>query len=222
MITKVYLLRALTNLHPGKGDSNYGVVDKLVQRDPINDFPTIHMSGIKGAMRQYFEEAFPNNAQIETIFGSSPQSNSNKIQPGELRFLSADLLAIPIPSEDENVQSAYKLYAHPETLKEWLEKAKYFGANEVNLNSDNWQKNAKKFEEAAKDLPVIARNYLDHGESKNLWYEEIVPRESLFACIIQGPSASMNFFDTGINEKVIQIGGNATVGYGYCLFKSIN
>ena len=29
------------------------------------------------------------------------------------------------------------------------------------------------------ELPVLARNKLDNGISKNLWYEQVVPHESL-------------------------------------------
>lgn len=62
------------------------------------------------------------------------------------------------------------------------------------------------------DLPVIARNRLDNGKSENLWYEEFVPRTSVFGLIILTPDDN---FEITIDSPV-QFGGNATVGYGYC------
>ena len=77
------------------------------------------------------------------------------------------------------------------------------------------------FKELCENLPVVARNYLDNGESKNLWYEEFVPRETVFGLLVQGPEALMSVFSGQIDGKVIQLGGNATVGYGYCLFSKM-
>lgn len=67
-----------------------------------------------------------------------------------------------------------------------------------------------------KKLPVIARNYLDNGQSKNLWYEEVVPRETLFYTIVTSPADMNTFYDAFDGIKQMQIGGNSSVGYGYC------
>ncbi|MFH1118197.1 MAG: type III-B CRISPR module RAMP protein Cmr4 [Bacteroidota bacterium] len=73
-----------------------------------------------------------------------------------------------------------------------------------------------------KKLPVIARNFLDNGQSKNLWYEEIVPRESLFYSIVTSPLDFDKFYDAFEGIKQMQIGGNSSVGYGYCKIKIQN
>ena len=65
-------------------------------------------------------------------------------------------------------------------------------------------------------LPVIARNYSESGQSKSTWYEEVVPRESLFYTIVSSQEGMSTFFDTLNNIKQIQIGENSTIGYGYC------
>lgn len=66
-----------------------------------------------------------------------------------------------------------------------------------------------------KELPIIARNKLDNGESENLWYEEIVPRETIFYFgVIEGKNHSEEF--NRITKEPIQIGGHATIGYGFC------
>ncbi len=67
-----------------------------------------------------------------------------------------------------------------------------------------------------KKLPVIARNFLDNGQSKNLWYEEVVPRETLFYTIVTSPANLDTFYDAFDGIKQMQIGGNSSVGYGYC------
>lgn len=77
----------------------------------------------------------------------------------------------------------------------------------------------EKFNKLVKELPVIARNKLDNGESKNLWYEEVVPRETRFYFGIFKDSEKNNcniFNDISDDAKLVQIGGNATIGCGYC------
>ncbi|PRR77939.1 RAMP superfamily protein [Clostridium liquoris] len=71
------------------------------------------------------------------------------------------------------------------------------------------------------ELPIIARNKLDNGESENLWYEEIVPRETRFYFGVMCGKKHVNKFEK-IKGHPIQIGGNATIGYGYCNITSIN
>jgi len=87
----------------------------------------------------------------------------------------------------------------------------------------------KEFEKLLKDLPVIARNQLDNGESKNLWYEEVLPRKSRLWTIISEPT-HLHHNDTKLanhfsrfgeyltDDEMIQIGANASVGYGLCSF----
>ena len=68
-------------------------------------------------------------------------------------------------------------------------------------------------------LPVIARNNLENGISKNLWYEEVVPHESIFTFAVitdDNNNSDLEIFKAGISSKVIQFGGNASIGYGLC------
>lgn len=88
-----------------------------------------------------------------------------------------------------------------------------FGENLVVIND-------KDFKTLIEELPVIARNKLENGESKNLWYEEIVPRESVFYFGSVYDEYDEKF--DSITKEMIQIGGNATIGYGYCSISSIN
>jgi CRISPR-associated protein Cmr4 len=93
------------------------------------------------------------------------------------------------------------------------------------------------FAEALTSLPVIARNQLDNGKSNNLWYEEVVPRESIFVTTLcyydnfdesrkdsKGRSDRDKFvktfarFEQKLLSDHIQIGANASIGYGICDF----
>lgn len=69
------------------------------------------------------------------------------------------------------------------------------------------------------DLPVIARNSLDDkGKSKNLWYEEYVPHGSAFYLIVlTSDEYTNNQMQMVIpNGSIIQFGGNASIGNGFC------
>ena len=68
------------------------------------------------------------------------------------------------------------------------------------------------FKSIVKKLPIITRNQLENGQSANLFYEEVVPRETFFGFTIQAENI-VSVFD---NLPEIQIGANATVGYGFC------
>lgn len=69
-------------------------------------------------------------------------------------------------------------------------------------------------------LSINARNVLDNETktSKNLWYEETIPPDSLFYCLLAergaGVSAVSNVCNLFEGKPYIQVGGNATVGQG--------
>lgn len=86
--------------------------------------------------------------------------------------------------------------------------------------------NSKDFADLCNQLPVIARNQLENGVSKNLWYEEVVPRFSRFFQFILIPDEKNPSTDSFIEElldsnNTFQIGANATIGYGYCKFNTL-
>ena len=80
-----------------------------------------------------------------------------------------------------------------------------------------------RFVAVAKDLdkyplPVVARNHLENGRSRNLWYEEIVPHQSVFYQLIVTTTETM---DLPLEQEPIQFGGNATLGCGYIRIQRI-
>lgn len=238
----LFRVRALTNLHPGAGDSFYGPVDKTVQRDPASGRPVIHAHSLKGALREYFESALnhdENSDFIRHVFGSPVKRNNGDLQPGDYRFFSADLLALPVPDIDPESNEAYHLATDDAVWADFLDRIKLLGRIDFSdvqslqkafspslpRTFDSTRK--ANFCEVAEELPVIARNQLDNGKSENLWYEELLPRETVFGFVVQAcysveKAVHRQTFIDGLDGRVIQVGANATVGYGYCLFTCIN
>lgn len=252
-------------MHVGSGDSNYGVIDKLVQRDPTDDLPCIFSSSLKGAFREYWEESLNKKTDAETIFGKG----DNK---GAVVFHQAHLLSIPIRSN----KYPYFNVTAPMAIQALIDQSKLFniaanteldtlislvvsgeikvfntntanlliedfeGETIVNDNTTLLSDNIKKcfgnnialvddesFKQLCSDynLPVIARNNLENGQSKNLWYEQIIPRETrFFFAVTKNPGKSEDstkFFTEMVNEQKVQIGANATIGYGQCLINKM-
>ncbi|MDP3444880.1 MAG: type III-B CRISPR module RAMP protein Cmr4 [Ignavibacteria bacterium] len=287
LVSKGFVLNFQTNLHAGSGDANYGIIDKLVQREPATNRPIIHSSSLKGALREYFEQPqmYPFDEEkklthpfIKEIFGS--HQNDDNMETGKCRFLAAYLLSLPVRSnvtpyfmatsvdvlkefKDEAISTGYTLspalvveidsiiglfsangeekfhegepfvftskFGPNVTLEDWkarvndkikvTELEKITGSNLVVFNSRN-------FAELCTQLPVIARNQLENGISKNLWYEEVVPRFSRFFQFTLVPNEKSHLIDSVINhltntDNTFQIGANATIGYGYCKFNTL-
>lgn len=283
-IPKIYRLRPFTNLHVGSGETNFGVVDNLIQRDATTGLPCVHSSGLKGAIKQLCDQYNLDDTSLQAIFGSDADVNKpqdkrknpgSKAQQAESFFFSAQLLALPVRSE----KVPYVLATCPKVLQQFLQTLADFNlpfedktsvenfinelknekgqayclnsklanstlaASGININAipnpQNYQAvktlfgitddnlcllSDNDFQELCDDLnlPVIARNALDDGESKNLWYEQVLPRESLlyFPALWTNLAHQSAVEDIILNNPV-QIGGNASVGYGFTRITSL-
>ncbi|MCX6269636.1 MAG: type III-B CRISPR module RAMP protein Cmr4 [Bacteroidetes bacterium] len=256
-----YFIECITNMHTGSGDTSYGVVDKLVQRDPVTSFPTIHSSSLKGALREHFEKLWVDHPnKVEEIFGKEVK-NGKDSKSGSFKFFGADLIALPVRSNYKQyslalstdlIESINKkcmfltkklILSTPELEDTLYSKTKpsydvYFEDElfrsedyQILLNSSAFQGfddhyaicSKEKFADFARNLPVIARNQLNNGISKNLWYEEVVPHQTLFITyILVDEKYQTEFEDELLKEgKTVQIGGNASIGYGVCKFYKI-
>lgn len=75
------------------------------------------------------------------------------------------------------------------------------------------------------ELPVLARNYLVDGVSKNLWYEEVVPKKSnFFFCIgkadnldAKDKAQKIDGFERRFDNEgsKLHFGANKSIGYGF-------
>jgi len=102
--SKPLFLITETPLHAGSGD-DLGVVDLPIQRERHTKFPKIEASSLKGALREAFEQHFPDNStnagmyfnqHVEAFFG--PEDAGNDGHAGALAFTDARLLLFPIKS----------------------------------------------------------------------------------------------------------------------------
>ncbi len=234
----IVCVKCVTDLHVGSGDVNFEIVDNEVERDPLTGYPMIHASGVKGALREYFEKRA--HALVAPIFGSDTRGNTS---PGRLKFLSAEMLAIP--GRASKGGSPYYLLTTEAAKNRFLEMQAAFlerevvsfqeqalpaGTDSVEIEGFSPLKTlVSPFgtlyvveEEALRNisLPVLARNRLDEdGRSTQLWYEEIVPHESLFFFPVlaeHGAEELMKSFVEQLSGKIVQFGGNASIGYGLC------
>ena len=232
-------LECLTNLHVGNGDVNYNIIDNEVERDPVTQYPIIHASGVKGALREHFERNGYSDTVVNALFGKESGTNNDKnTSPGRLKILAAEMLALPVrasagdkPYYLVSTETAVKRYyqmkqeflgVKGEATLEALSGVQVDGLTPENKITVDGQplclltdKDFKKI-----SLPVLARNCLDDGGiSKNLWYEEVVPHESVFFFPVLADRLDTDFlkqFRDAVNGQVIQFGGNASIGYGLC------
>lgn len=251
MYFHVFKIRCLTNLHVGSGDINYNIVDKEVEKDPITGLPMIHASGIKGAFLKHFQDKMDKkdieyifgargngdiskpgayrflDAQLlarpmRTENGSAScinvtteeimrnflncvddfGGNTNGKNVPSLKFGNAEFLATEAVGV-EGLGTSVLTESQKRECK-WMEAL--VGKNYA------FTENMRNY-----DLPIIARNNLENGISTNLWYEEFVPHGSVFYMIVLTPEkdCALDF------SKPIQIGGNASVGYGFTKIEEI-
>ncbi|MBP3199221.1 MAG: type III-B CRISPR module RAMP protein Cmr4 [Butyrivibrio sp.] len=239
MKVNVFSARCITNLHVGNGDVNYSIVDQEVEKDPVTGLPMINSSGVKGALREFFESKWgKDNEKIGQIFGTGKDDTAQ----GNYKFLQADMLFRPLRVTDDSDRS-FMLATTKEIVDVFAEKVKGLGGNIEGIDAfqDCGQKiivedldkaipikkaNGKWSEividtvvivENMKDydLPVIARKCLDDsGISQNLWYEEFVPHESIFGFVILTPDEMDEKFKKTLTSEPVQFGANASIGYG--------
>jgi len=274
--TRLFTLKAKSNLHAGSGDANYGVIDNLIQRDAITDLPHINSSSLKGALRE-FAEYRTNPADVRLVFGSDPKESGDKAKAGYARFFEAKLLALPVRGD----KKPYFMATSPSRISEFIDDCLLFGCTldaallaelnkllnyqiepnkamtlsgmgmvdtleSVDLKGINAKALAPLFDdslallsegdlkEIAASLPVIARNQLENGISQNLFYEEVLPRETLLYTFISFPGEKIvssedregfekaeSHFVKAIEEEPVQIGANASIGYGLCQMKAL-
>lgn len=224
MNTRVFLITAKTNLHVGnESGDEFTIIDKAIQRDPLTDLPCINSSSLKGAINEFCAHSLKMEPiKLQKIFGSDKTEQQKGAQKGEAIFFDAKLLYLPQQDDD----SLYH-YATTKNVMEMMKSRVQLFEKQFDFVSQNVLNGKKveiisdkEFSDIASNdnLPIIARNCLENGESKNLWYEQVLPSETILYAIIREEGDDLAELD----GKVIQIGANATIGYGYCKFELIN
>lgn len=243
MSASIYKITCLTNLSVGSGEANFSVIDNEVEKDAATGLPMINASGLKGAFRQFFVEK--ENENTVQLFGSEP--GANDMRPGDLKFIDAYMLAMPVRASQGN--RAYYMTVPAAALDTFCDTAQLCGwsvsndivssenhtgestvgvdgivvagtaANDIDvLKCFGIEQYVVMSDQSFRDisLPVLARNYLENRKSKNLWYEEVVPHKSVFYFAVLGEQDNLETFNTAVNDKLVQFGGNASIGRGFC------
>ncbi|NKQ41262.1 MAG: type III-B CRISPR module RAMP protein Cmr4 [Sulfurovum sp.] len=211
---------------------------------------------------------------VSTIFGSEPTQGDDKAHQGYMNFHDAKLLSLPVRTNkvpflratSKEVLREYQAYCKNFAIECDLDIDNLEIGHELDetVVAEEWQYNKsinlnglkeligeniilmkdEHFRTLAKELPFVARNYLENGKSENLWYEEIVPRESQFYFALEQPNDNtlaykltqegldtntlkqtkkdkvvpeyFGEFNTALNQAELFIGANTTVGYGKC------
>lgn len=88
-----------SSLHCGSG-SSLGVVDLPIQREKYTDYPVCQASGIKGAMREWFEmtDDGSNKDKITYTFGPDFERGDGEAFAGAATFTDGRLLLFPVRS----------------------------------------------------------------------------------------------------------------------------
>ncbi len=232
MKAKLYTLHCLTNLHVGSGDVNFSVIDNEVARDPVTGYPTIHATGIKGAFRSHFRGIGATQEQLDHLFGKINQVNERNAG-GHVKFFSANMLALPMRTSAgskpyalvttstalEHLQTMVTAILRsqlPLSLQETditvesvhCTQSVHILGTELSLMPDG------DFQQIR--LPVVARNCMEPGK-ENLWFEEVVPHQSILTFFVSSDDDSIDEFDAMVKENpIVQIGSGASIGYGVC------
>ena len=266
----LFKITTLGNLHVGAGEQNFGIIDNLVQKDAITEVPVIHSSSLKGALLHHFESMLYSVKKIRPIFGYEDKEKK-ETRAGEVKFLQAELLALPTRSNKQlyflattpqilnDFIEGYELLTKksidlevPETLEEnicistddkncWIEDYEVKGHNDVLVKKISeklfdGKPLALMREDIFKSisLPIITRNKIAKTEDddNNLFYEEVIPRRSVFYSYVITPNnidpedsdleKVFKTFIQDMQEENIQIGANASIGYGLCQFKEVS
>ena len=225
MATHLWLITAKTNLHVGnENTSGIGIVDKAVQRDALTGLPCINSSSLKGAINEWCTaQGKMSTADRKTIFGSDKNGSPTDSQKGKAIFFDAKLLYMPKQCDDV----PYRLATRPEAVAEIVQRADMLG---LTVTADMLKERVSApgfleldcgdFSKLCDDehLPVIARNKLDNGTSENLWYEQVMPAETVFCAMIDDHDGKLT---ACLDGQYVQIGANATIGYGLCKFTKV-
>ena len=226
MNTWVFKITAKTNLHVGnESGGDFTIIDKAIQRDSLTGLPCINSSSLKGAINEYCTNGI--NMPAETrkkLFGSDKIDKKSESQKGEAVFFDAKLLFIP--QQDEN--TLYHYMTTQTIINMMNDRIALLGSDikfslPTNYPQGSLSKVVKPVSEnemeaccSDDNLPIIARNVLENGESKNLWYEQVLPAETVLYTIIQEKGEDLK---NVLDGQIVQIGANATIGYGYCKFE---
>lgn len=193
-----------------------------IQRNATTGLPCINSSSLKGALNEYAAQ----NTQIDRlkIFGSDKLDKSKGSAKGLYTFFDANILFLPKQSGTQ----LFEMVTCDAVLNRFLVQVELMTGEKLTetclMNVIKFKKvSDAEFIELCSDdnLPIIARNVLENGESKNLWYEQVLPAETVLYTLIDGKEDNTLANELTKENAIVQIGAGATIGYGYCKFTNL-
>ena len=246
MATRMYVINTLSNMHVGSGEVNYGVIDNLIQRDSVTNLPNINSSGLKGAIREYFKgnEDLVSD-KVPFLMATSDEILQELITKMKffnceeatqyISHLSSLLDHIKTQAKGADFAYVFDNSLQDAIIEEVSIRATYPSHIQLEkplmkLLGDRLVILSHKYFSILSDdnhLPVLSRNNLENGQSANLWYEQVLPRYSrLYFMLMDGNAQGeylKKFRDTLCTPStIIQIGANASIGYGYCQISELS
>lgn len=95
---KVMFIYTESSLHCGSGTS-LGVIDLPIQREKYTDYPVCQASGVKGVVREWFENKYDEkDPKIKWTFGPDFGRGDGDAHAGAATFTDARLLLFPVRS----------------------------------------------------------------------------------------------------------------------------
>jgi CRISPR-associated protein Cmr4 len=118
-IARPFFLQVVTPLHAGCG-SELGVVDLPIQRERHTGFPKIESSGLKGCIREAFEEKEEKigrkKQELLELFGPEDEEARDNPHSGAMGFVDARILLFPVKS----MKGVYALTTCPSVIQKFL------------------------------------------------------------------------------------------------------
>jgi CRISPR-associated protein Cmr4 len=152
--------------------------------------------------------------KVAAASGVEPSADSQALASGDGElFLEERLFSIERPPPEDLVQAISALIAHSAALARL--------GKQLAVISD---KAFSWFSQSA--LPVQARNVLDEATktSKNLWYEEALPPDTLMYFVLgeRADGAAATLAAHLAERHYLQAGGNETVGQGWFAIRRVD
>lgn len=95
---KVMFIYTESSLHSGSGTS-LGVIDLPIQREKYTDYPVCQASGVKGVIREWFENKYgEKDSRIIYTFGPDFNRGDGEAHAGAATFTDGRLLLFPVRS----------------------------------------------------------------------------------------------------------------------------
>lgn len=131
---EIMYMRCITPLHVGCG-SDLGVVDLPIQREKHTDYPKIESSGLKGCVREYFEDKAEDMEEeicVHKLFGYDRDSKSvnkkeidsiftdNSQYAGAVGFSDGRILLFPVKS----AKGIFAWITCSSVMNKWLDEAR--------------------------------------------------------------------------------------------------